>query len=72
MIKGIMLGICIAVFVVSLIFLSTGMTGNLHENLITGAVVGLNLITSFSLITLILSFIIMVFILLTLRKSSAQ
>ena len=57
MLKGILLGICSSVFVVSLILTISGFSGNLEPNLITGNVIGPSQLTNYSVIALIGSFI---------------
>ena len=70
MIKGITLGICIATLVASFIFIVTGVSGILKENIITGNVLGPTSITAYAFITLILSLIIGLFTLIKIKKSS--
>jgi hypothetical protein len=66
--KGIILGACIATFVTSLIFIITGFFKGLKENIITGAVIGPQQLAAYSIIPLVLSFIIGLFIVLTIKK----
>lgn len=62
MLKGIVLGICIATFIVSLLFISSGLTENLQENIITGAAIGSGELVSYSFIALFVSFIVGLFV----------
>lgn len=66
--KGIILGITAAVFITSLIFTIAGLTNTLKENIITGAALGPSQLANYSIIPLVLSFIIAVFIILTIKK----
>jgi len=56
--KGITLGITAAVFITSLVFTITGFTNTLKQNIITGAAVNAPQLATYSIIPLILSFII--------------
>tara|TARA_Y100000310_G_C20365396_1_gene660927 strand:+ start:162 stop:371 length:210 start_codon:yes stop_codon:yes gene_type:complete len=66
--KGIILGACIAVFITSLILTITGFTNTLKENIITGAVLGPSQLATYSIIPLVLSFVIGIFIILTIKE----
>lgn len=68
-IKGIILGISTAVFLTSLIFIIAGFLGGIKENIITGAVLGSNQLAAYSIIPLVLSFVIGLFVILTMKKS---
>lgn len=70
MIKGFALSITIAIFLTSFIFSISSLTGNLKPNLITGAVVGTNTFASYSIVAMILSFVIGLCILVISRKIS--
>ena len=58
MLKGLIFGICIAVFVVSLVFILSGISGGLGPNLVTGQVVRESQAVGWSFIGLALSVII--------------
>jgi hypothetical protein len=58
MIKPIALGISIATFVVSLIFIIAGFAKGLKPNIITGNVIGSTQLASYSIIALVVSFIV--------------
>ena len=66
MIKGVILGISIAVFVISIILIFSGVSGNLGPNLITGHVIGEGDLVGVGFIGLIISLIITIFILIKL------
>ncbi len=68
MIKGILLGISISVFIVSLIFTFSGTSGNLQENIITGNVIGSLQLTGFAAAGLIVSFVLGFFAVLWIRS----
>ena len=53
-----MLGICIAVFVVSLVFIVSGVFGGLSPNWVTGNVVGVGRVVGLSFVGLILSLVV--------------
>ena len=67
MIIGILLGISIAVFITSLIFLITGFSSIVNDNLITGATIGADGVVSYALIFLVLSIIAIFFLVLLIR-----
>jgi hypothetical protein len=68
MIKGIFLGICASVFIVSLAFSLSGLTGNLQENLVTGAAIGPKQLINYSILPLIFSFVAGFLLVLSFRK----
>ncbi|MFA5060902.1 MAG: hypothetical protein WC494_01130 [Candidatus Pacearchaeota archaeon] len=68
MIIGLLLGVSLAIFMTSGIFVVSGYSGLLRENLITGAVVGGETLASYSWVPLILSFIAILFLISILRK----
>lgn len=68
MIKGILLGVCASVFIVSLVFSLSGLTDNLQENLIMGAVIGPQQMVSYAIIPLVISAIAGLLIVLSFRK----
>jgi hypothetical protein len=72
MIIGILLGVSLAMFITSFIFVISDYAGALQENLITGAVIGPDKLASYSFIVLILSFILIVFFILLLKKRFAR
>jgi len=69
MIKGLMLGVSLSVFFASLGLIIIEMTGNLKENLLTGAVIGATGVASYAIIALVISLIAIFFFSLVLRKS---
>jgi hypothetical protein len=69
MIKGILLSITLAVFVVSLIFVISSSTGSLQENIITGNVIGKSSFTNYSIMALICFFILFILIIFWMKKS---
>jgi len=69
MIKGIFLGMCMALFAVSLIVVLSGVSGNLGPNIITGQAIGEGGWMGIGVVGLVLSFIIGLFITLRIRKS---
>ena len=58
MIKGILLGIVIAIFVTSLIFVLNSTTGIIKPNIITGTTIYPTQVASYSALTLVISAII--------------
>ena len=70
MIKGLLLATTIAVFITSLIFTITGFLNLLQKNIITGAVIGSQQLAVYSVIPLVLSFIIGVGIIATLIRKN--
>jgi hypothetical protein len=69
MLKGLLLGVSVAVFVVSWIFIASGFTGLLQENILTGAVIGEGRVVNLAWLGLFVSFIFGFFItLLMFRK----
>ncbi|NPE26883.1 hypothetical protein HNV12_02680 [Methanococcoides sp. SA1] len=70
MITGIFLGISLAINIVSLLVIATSTTGILKENLVTGAVIGTTAATSYASIILIISLIVTLFLITTLKKSN--
>jgi hypothetical protein len=66
--KGIILGVCIATFVTSLTFTIASLFGSVKENLITGSAIGSGQLAIYSIVPLIISFIVGIFILLTITK----
>ncbi|HDL02256.1 MAG TPA: hypothetical protein ENH20_00295 [Candidatus Pacearchaeota archaeon] len=68
MIIGIVLGISLAVNIVSLLIIVTSTTGILQENLVTGAVIGAAQASSYATIALIISLIITFALILYLKK----
>ena len=58
MIKGLLLGICIAIFAVSAIIIVSGIFGGLSPNLVTGQAVKESQAVGWSFIGLVLSVII--------------
>lgn len=68
MIKGLLLSIFVSIFIISLIFTLSGISGNLHPTLTTGNIIGTSQFTTYSVITLIISFIISFFIVKWIRK----
>lgn len=69
MIKGILLGICASVFIVSFIFLLSGTFGGLQENIITGHAIGEGTMIGFSFTGLILSFILGMLVVMWIRRT---
>jgi hypothetical protein len=67
MIKGVFLAIFASIFLVSLIFIISNLTGNLQENLVTGAIIGQGKIISYSIISLTLSLIASLGVILSMR-----
>ena len=57
MIKGILLGVSTSVFIVSVIFILAGATGNLQENIITGAAVGSGAVIGWSFVGVVFGLI---------------
>ncbi len=72
MIKGILLGVCFAVFTASLIVIFSGSTGRLQENLITGAAVSQGAVFSYAFLSLFISFILGIFILVIMLKPKQE
>ena len=72
MIKGILLGICLSMFIVSSILIFSGTTGRLQENLITGAVINPGTVFSYAIVTLFLSVISGLFIIFLILKDFKQ
>jgi len=68
MIRGIFLGIGLAIFITSGILITTGYTGVLQENLITGAIIGANDLASYAIATLVISAVIILLVILSLKK----
>lgn len=68
MIIGLLLGLSLAIFMTSGIFVLVGYSGFLKENLITGAVIGGETLASYSWVPLILSFIAILFLISILRR----
>ena len=69
MLKGTILAISLSVFVASLVLIATSTTGILKENIITGNIIGQGTVISYSFVALALSFIIGLFVILSLRKN---
>jgi len=67
MIKGILLGIFVSIFIVSVLLVSTGTFGFLQENIITGNTIGKAELIGYSFVTLSLSFIGIIAISLWMR-----
>tara|TARA_B100002003_G_scaffold147726_1_gene136774 strand:- start:108 stop:335 length:228 start_codon:yes stop_codon:yes gene_type:complete len=68
MIIGILLLISISVFATSIIIIATGLAGAFQERIITGAVIGTKGIISYSIITLILSFVSTSFLIIKISR----
>ena len=68
MIKGILLGLSIATFIVSIFISISGITGALQENIITGAAIGSEGAVSYALITAVLSFVAICFFLILIKN----
>jgi len=68
MIIGVLLLISISVFATSIIIIATGIAGAFQERIITGAVIGTKGIISYSIITLILSFVSTSFLIIKLSR----
>lgn len=68
MIKGILLGVCVAVFVACLVFIVAGAGGLLQENIITGQVIGSRQVVGYALVGLALSFVGGLFIAISFIK----
>ena len=56
MIKGILLGVCMSIFIVSLIFIFSSSTDILKENIITGNAIGEGTLVTWSFVSLIIGF----------------
>lgn len=69
MIKGILLAVFIASFVVSLIIFTTSSTGILKENMTTGAFLGVSQIKSYSFMAMCLSFLGKMFVIVWILKA---
>ena len=68
MIKPIALGISSAAFLTFTFFIVAGFTNLLKENIITGAVIGTEELAVYSILPLILSFMVGAFIVLSMKK----
>ncbi|MBT6690300.1 hypothetical protein HN903_03170 [archaeon] len=68
MIIGIVLAISLAINLTSLLIIITASTGILHENLITGAVIGTTQAASYAFLTLIISLVATFFIISILKN----
>jgi len=68
MLTGILLGVAIAVFVSSITFLFLNMSNLIRENLVTGAVIGTEGVTSYAIIGAIISFVTIFFFYLILKQ----
>jgi len=69
MIKGIFLGTSIGFFLASVGLMTAGFSGNLQEDYLTGAVIGVDKVVAYATITGIASFFLsLVFLFLILRK----
>ena len=68
MIIGLLLAIAVSVSIASAGIILIELTGNLKENLVTGAVIGTTGIVSYSVIALILALIAAFFLSLILKK----
>jgi hypothetical protein len=71
MIIGVLLLISISIFATSIAIIATGLAGAFQERIITGAVIGTKGIISYSIITLILSFVSTSFLIIKLQKSKS-
>ena len=69
MIKGLILGITIALFLTSSIITIAGISDALEESIITGAVIGTESMTTYAIIALVLSLIGLFVTILIIRKS---
>lgn len=67
-IKPIAISLCFSIFIVSFIFLVSGITGNLNINLVTGAAIGSSQLTSYASVSMIISLIMGLLILRSMRK----
>jgi len=68
MIIGLFLGISLAVLIVSLAFITSNLSGNLNENLITGAAVSPQTISSYSSLALGVSVVIILALIIFIRR----
>jgi hypothetical protein len=68
MLKGILLGISMSVFIVSLIIFVAGLTGGLQENILTGAVIGPGEAITYSAASLLLSGILVLLVIVWMRR----
>ncbi len=62
------LGVSIATFFVSLVFIISGFAKGLKPNIITGNVIGPSQLASYSIIVLVVSFIVGMIIVMSMRK----
>ena len=69
MIKGIFLGISLSLFLTSLIIMTAGISGNIQENYVTGAVIGADSVTSYATITGIISLLLCIFCLFMILRN---
>ncbi|MFZ5955747.1 MAG: hypothetical protein ACOYT4_04950 [Nanoarchaeota archaeon] len=69
MIKGILLAISGALFIVSLIFTISSLRGRINDNLVTGAVIGVRIV-SINIISLLLSFALILFLISKIRNQA--
>lgn len=69
MVIGILMGIALAVFFASIGLIILGGSGVMVENLATGAVIGTSGVVSYAIITSIISFVVIFFLYLVLRRS---
>ena len=70
MMIGILLGVALAVSITSFLIILTSAVGVLRENLATGAVIGTSQAISYSIFSLIASFVVTLFLILVLIKPS--
>ena len=66
MLKGILLGVCASILIVSLIFIVGSGTGNLGENAITGSAISRQELVTGSFFSLIVSVLLIVIVVLWL------
>ena len=69
MILGVLLGISLAINLVSILIIVTSSSGILRENIATGAVIGISQATSYSFVTLSISLIATLFLIVLIKKS---
>ena len=72
MIKGVFLGVCISVFVISFIVIIAYFAGGLAPNPITGAVVGQEQFAIYAVVSLVISFVIGMAVILKFPKIKFQ
>jgi len=68
MIKGLILSLAFAIFIVSSIFLVSNLTGDLQVNVITGNVIGISNFVNYNFIAFIISLVIFVLVIFWFRS----